>query len=195
MEKKLPSDLGQIVASFTKAQPLRLMFQDEARFGRISDTRYCWAKRPFRPMVQAMLTHQYTYAYGAVSPMDGRLDSLVLAHVNGDCMQLFINEMANRYPQENIVMVLDGAGWHKTQFKLPGNLRLHFLPPYSPELNPQEHIWDELREKWFHNRVFDSLEALEVQLVTGLRALEANPALVKSIAGWEWIIDCVSNGN
>ena len=65
MEKKLPSDLGQIVASFTKAQPRRLMFQDEARFGRISDTRYCWAKRPFRPMVQAMLTHQYTYAYGS----------------------------------------------------------------------------------------------------------------------------------
>ena len=110
-------------------------------------------------------------------------------------MQLFINEMANRYPQENIVMVLDGAGWHKTQFKLPGNLRLHLLPPYSPELNPQEHIWDELREKWFHNRVFDSLQALEVQLVTGLRALEANPALVKSIAGWEWIIDFGSNGN
>jgi hypothetical protein len=66
MEKKLPSDLGQIVASFVKAQPLGLMFQDEARFGRISDTCYCWAKRPIRPMVQAMLTHQYTYANGAV---------------------------------------------------------------------------------------------------------------------------------
>ena len=195
MEKKLSTDVGQIVGTFTKAQPLRLMFQDEARFGRISDTRYCWAKRPFRPMVQAMLTHQYTYAYGAVSPVDGRFDSLVLPHVNGDCMQLFINEMARRYPQENIVMVLDGAGWHKTQFKLPSNLKLHFLPPYSPELNPQEHIWDELREKWFHNQVFDSLDALELQLVAGLRALEANPAVVKSIAGWEWIINSISNGN
>ena len=51
------------------------MFQDEARFGRISDTRYCWACRPMRPMVKAMLTHQYTYAYGAVSPLDGRFDS------------------------------------------------------------------------------------------------------------------------
>ena len=51
MEKKLPERLEQIVASFATAQPLRLMFQDEARFGRISDTRYCWAKRPMRPMV------------------------------------------------------------------------------------------------------------------------------------------------
>ena len=153
MEKKLSSNLAQIVASFAKAQPLRLMFQDEARFGRISDTCYCWAQKPIRPMAQAMLTHQYTYAYGAVSPIDGRFDSLVLPHVNGYSMQWFINEVASRYPQENIVMVVDGAGWHKADFKLPSNLKLHFLPPYSPELNPQEHIWDDLREKWFHNIV------------------------------------------
>lgn len=195
MEKKLPCNLGQIVASFTKAQPLRLTFQDEARFGRIRDTCYCWAKKPMRPMVQAMLTHQYTYAYGAVSPIDGRFDSLVLPHVNGHRMQLFINEIASRYPQENIAMVVDGAGWHKADFKLPDNLKLHFLPPYSPELNPQEHMWDELREKWFHNKVFDSLDALEDQLVAALNDLEANPTLVKSITGWDWIVSSVSIGN
>ena len=77
------------------------MFQDEARFGRISDTCYCWAKKPIRPMVQAMLTYQYTYAYGVVSPIDGRFDSLVLPHVNGHCMQLFLDEIASRYPQDN----------------------------------------------------------------------------------------------
>jgi transposase len=142
-----------------------------------------------------MLTHQYTYAYGAVSPIDGRFDSLVLPHVNGDCMKLFIDEIASRYPQENIVMVVDGAGWHKTKFKLPDNLKLYFLPPYSPELNPQEHIWDELREKWFHNIVFDSLDVLENLLVAGLKALETNPTVVKSIAGWDWIINCTSSGN
>jgi transposase len=64
-------------------------------------------------------------------------------------------------------------------------LKLHFLPPYSPELNPQEHVWDELREKWFHNIVFDSLDALEDQLVAGLKALEINPTVVKSIVGWD----------
>ena len=100
MEKKLPERLEQIVACFATTQPLRLMFQDEARFGRISDTRYCWAKRPMRPMVQAMLTHQYTYAYAAVSPVDGRLDSRILPQVNGGCMQLFIDEIAARYPTE-----------------------------------------------------------------------------------------------
>ena len=73
--------------------------QDEARFGRISDTCGCWAKRRIRPRVQAMLTHQYTYAYGAVSPIEGRFDSLVLPHVNGHCMKLFINKVASRYPR------------------------------------------------------------------------------------------------
>ena len=194
MEKKLPARLEQIVASFATAQPLRLMFQDEARFGRISDTRYCWAKRPMRPMVQAMLTHQYTYAYAAVSPVDGKFDSLILPQVNGECMQLFIDELSGRYPHENIIMILDGAGWHKTAFKLPENLKLHFLPPYSPELNPQEHLWDELREKYFHNKVFDSLDALEDQLADGLRALEFDAKTVKSISAWDWIITSVSNG-
>ena len=147
-----------------------------------------------RPIVRAMLTHQYVYAYAAVSPMDGRMDSLVLPHVNTDCMQLFLDEVASRYPGENIVMVVDGAGWHRGgQLKLAGNLRLLFLPPYSPELNPVEHIWDDLREKHFHNRAFDSLDTLEDHLVVALQTFEADQTRVKSIAAWPWIINTVSN--
>jgi len=170
------------------------MFQDEARFGRISQCRRCWHKKPDRPVVKAMLTHEYTYAYGAVSPLDGRFDSLVLPQVNGQWMQVFLDEVAGRYAQDNLIMVVDGAGWHRSQaLELPQNLKLFFLPPYSPELNPQEHLWDELREKYFHNKAFDSLDALEDNLVKGLQALEADPARVKSIAGWEWIISAVEN--
>uniref|UniRef100_UPI00187264F1 transposase n=1 Tax=Acidithiobacillus thiooxidans TaxID=930 RepID=UPI00187264F1 len=89
-------------------------------------------------------------AYAAVSPQDGRMDSLVLPEVSSKCMQIFLNEVAQRYPDENILMIMDGAGWHKSHhLQLPENLRLLFLPPYSPELNPQEHLWDELREKYF----------------------------------------------
>jgi len=83
VEKKLPERLAEEVAAFAVARPLRLMFQDEARFGRISDVRHCWDKKPHRPMVRAMITQQYTYAYGAVSPVDGRFDSLILPYVNG----------------------------------------------------------------------------------------------------------------
>ena len=185
--------MDQIVATWNRHRPLRLMFQDEARFGRISDTRYCWCRRPARPLVRAMVTQQYTYAYGAVSPQDGCFDSLVLPNVNSDCMQIFLDEIAQRYPNDNVVMVLDGAGWRKSNdFRLADNLRLLFLPRYSPELNPQEHLWDELREKYFHNRIFDSIGALEDHLVAALRDLENSPDRVKSIAGWDWIINSVS---
>lgn len=179
--------------SFAKRQPLRLMFQDEARFGRISQCRRCWHKKPMRPWVKARLTHEYTYAYGAASAMDGKFDSLVLPQVNGQWMQVFIDEVSQRYSEENIIMALDGAGWHKSQgIKLPPNLKLHFLPPYSPELNPQEHVWDELREKNFHNKAFESMDALQAELVKGLQTLECDHQRVKSITGWEWIIDSVS---
>ena len=73
-------------------------------------------------------------------------------------MQIFLDEVAARHLNDRIVMVLDGAGWHKSgSLMIPNNLRLLSLPPYSPELNPVEHIWDDLREKEFHNRVFDSI--------------------------------------
>jgi transposase len=196
VEKKLPQLIQESLASFPEKQPLRLMFQDEARFGRISDCCYCWCKKPLRPLVKAMLSHQYVYAYAAVSPQDGKLDSLVLPEVNGLWMQEFLTEVAGRYPKENIVMVVDGAGWHKNKkFAMPTNLKLVFLPPYSPELNPQEHIWDELREKHFHNKTFESLDLLEDHLVESLKIMETQTDVVKGIAGWEWVINAISNGN
>lgn len=182
--------------SFPVEQPVRLMFQDEARFGRISRGRYCWMRKPSHPMVKASLTHQYTYAYGAVSPMDGLFISLMLPQVNTDCMQVFINEVSVRCPRENIIMVIDGAGWHRSnELSLPDNIRFLPLPPYSPELNPQEHIWDELREKFFHNHAFESLDALEDRLVEGLVYLEENPDKVSSITKWPWIFNACSNAN
>lgn len=145
-------------------------------------------------MVRAQVTQEYTYAYGAVSPVDGRLDSLILPQVNGQCMQRFLDEIAARYPHENVVMVMDGAGWHKSQeIKWAENVRALFLPPYAPELNPQEHLWDELREKFFHNRAFDTLDALETHLEGALKSFESNPERMRSIAAWEWIINSVFN--
>jgi transposase len=170
------------------------MFQDEARFGRISDTRRCWCPKPVRPLCQAMVTQEYTYAYAAVSVSDGVLDSLILPHVNGACMQLFLDEVCARHPDERIVMVLDGAGWHRSASLRPApNLRLLTLPPYSPELNPVEHLWDDLREKSFHNRVFESIDALEQHLCDSLRNLELDHQRVRSIVAWTWIIDSLLN--
>lgn len=171
------------------------MFQDEARFGRISDCRRCWAPQPLRPLVKAMMTHEYVYAYAAACPADGALDTLVLPHVNSQCMQIFVDEVAGRHPDQNVVLVLDGAGWHHGALMLPENLRLLFLPPYSPQLNPVEQLWAELREKHFHNGVFVSIDALEDHLVESLRQFELDPKRVHSITAWDWIINAASTAN
>jgi len=109
-------------------------------------------------------------------------------------MQLFLNEVSARHPLEKIVMVIDGAGWHRSDvLKAPTNIYLLKLPPYAPELNPIEHFWDELREKFFHNRVFKSLDALEDHLALALKTLEENPNTVSSIVSWPWIIGPLLN--
>lgn len=188
MEKKLPDMLAEVDATWPGDAPLMLMFQDEARFGLISDTRRCWCPAPYRPVCRTSVTHEYTYAYAAVSVADGDLDTLILPHVNGMCMQIFINEVAARHPDRRIVMVVDGAGWHRAKFALPDNLRLMTLPPYSPELNPVEHLWEDLREKSFHNRVFDCIGSLENHLEISLRKLELDRDRVNSIVSWPWLL-------
>lgn len=168
------------------------MFQDEARFGRINDVRRCWAPKPIRPLCKAMLTHEYTYAYAAVDVIKGELDSLILPQVNTHCMQLFLHEIGQRHPDKRIVMVLNGAGWHaSSQLRPPANMRLLSLPAYAPELNPVEHVWNELREKCFHNRVFDSIDALQDHLEHALRDLEKDHSRIQSIVAWPWIIDAL----
>ena len=137
---------------------------------------------------------EYSYVYAAVSPHDGTLDSLVLPFVSAEAMSWFLREVSRRHPDEFLIMILDRAGWHIARdLVVPPHMRLLPLPPYSPQLNPQEHIWDELREKWFTHVVFDSLDAVEDRLVQGLAELERSPAKVASLTGFDWIISIPLN--
>ena len=167
---------------------VRLMFQDEGRFGLLGTPRRCWAPIGTRPIVGARLERKYIYAFSAVSPHDGVMDSLVLPWVNAETMSLFLAEVAQRHSKEFIVMVMDQAGWHLAgDLIVPQNMRLVFLPPYSPELNPAEHLWDSLREECFANHVFSNLDAVESVLTSGLVALEADPIRTQSMTGFKWI--------
>ena len=168
---------------------LRLMLQDEGRFGRISMLRRCWAPRGVRPCVPSQIVREYTYAYAAVSPHDGTMDSLILPEVSERAMSIFLREVSDRHPDEFILMVMDGAGWHRAkELIVPGNMALLFLPPYSPELNPVEHIWENIRENWFRNEIFNSMAGVENQLEKALATLEGDPKTVASLTGFPWIV-------
>jgi transposase len=103
-------------------------------------------------------------------------------------MSLFLAELSDNHQDENIVLIMDRAGWHTAKnLIVPRNITLHWLPPYSPELNPVEHLWDEIREKWFQNRYFQSLDAVEDQLVDALAFLMRHPELVKTMTLFNWM--------
>jgi transposase len=172
------------------------MFEDEARFGRISDPRRCWAPAGVRPEVHTQIVREYEYAFAAVCPHDGTLDTLVLPSVNAEAMSVFLAEVSQRHANEFLVMVLDGAGWHRAKrLQIPSNMQLVRLPPWSPQLNPVEHVWDEVRGKWFANRVFASMDAVEEQLLTALKTLEGQMARVASLTGFDWIKNVLSNAH
>ena len=149
-----------------------------------------------RPDVPAQMVREYTYAYAAASPPDGGMDSLILPVVGHPVMSIFLNELGRRHPDELIALFMDQAGWHKAlALAVPANVRILFLPPDSPELNPVEHLWEEIREKWFENRVFDSLDGVEDRLVAALRSLEGDPDRVSALTGFDWIINSIMNAH
>lgn len=169
--------------------PLRVMLSDEARFGRINDPRRCWAPKGVRPTVKKQIIREYTYAYAAVSPLDGTSDFLILPTMGVESVNLFLAEVAARHADELILMIYDNAPSHHAHaLRVPQNMITASLPPYSPELNPVENIWEEIREKSFPNLSFDSMDQLEDNLVDALLRLENDPDTVKSIAGFQWIV-------
>jgi transposase len=192
MEKKLPRALAALLKSRDACQrrrKVRLMFQDEARFGRMVRIRRCWAPLPERPVVSNGYERQFVYVYGAVSPMQGQLDWMISRQMNTANMSQFLAQVSAAHPREFIVMVVDGASSHVAKdLVVPKNMRLLRLPPYAPELNPQEHVWDELREKEFPNRVFADLDSVRHQLEAGLPRLASHHAAVRSLTAWPWII-------
>ena len=177
-------------------RPVRLLFQDEARFGRMVRIRRCWAPAPRRPTVNHGYERQVVYVYGAVSPVEGELDWKISPDMNTARMNACLAQVSLAHPNECILMVVDGASSHRSHdLCLPENIRLHRLPGYAPELNPQEHVWDERRDKEFPNRVFESMDGVLRQLAGGLPRLADNHDALRRLTGWPWIVSLNLNAH
>ena len=86
------------------------------------------------------------------------------------------------------MLILDGAPNHRcSDLAVPDNITLLYLPPYSPELNPKENLWDEIREKIFKNYALKSMDAVRAKLKQAILYIERNPSLVRSIASFPYI--------
>ncbi len=165
------------------------MFQDEASFGRINKPKYCWCAKGTRPSVPCHHVREYRYVYGAVEPLTGEGFFLVMPYCNTVCMNVFLAELSKKYPKDKIILVCDGAAWHKSKsLIIPDNIELVFIPPYTPEMNPIEQIWKEIRKIGFKNEVFQTLQNVMDRLCYVICSLSKNT--IKSVTGRDWILFC-----
>lgn len=183
-QQKFPSLVEEAVKTRDPKdeRPVLKMAQDEACFGRMSMVRRSWAPKHIRPRVPNQVVREYTYAYAVVAPKEGKMTSLLLPSADTCMMNLFLDHVSRTFSEYFLVIQLDQAGWHHAkELVIPDNIRLIPQPAYSPELNPVEHIWEEIREKAFYNRAFPSLEAVIDTLCNHLLQLEENEQLLCSM--------------
>lgn len=165
-----------------------IMTQDEGRFGRVNIPRSTWAPKGIRPMVPKQVVRQSFYVYTAICPSIGKMSSLILPNANTEMMSLFLENVSNDFIDNEIIMQVDGAGWHKSKdLIIPKNIHFIIQPPYSPEVNPTEHIWEEIREKYLHNKVFETLEETKDKVCFGLKELSYKTDYIKSMTFFPYL--------
>ena len=141
-----------------------------------------WVPAGIRPLAPRQVVRQSSYIYAAVAPEQGLMTSLILPSADTAMMNLFLAHVADVFADYFIVMQVDQAGWHRSKdLQVPENIRFLFQPAYSPEVNPVEHLWEELREKYLHNLVFASLEELTDVLCLALNTLTADQEQLRSM--------------
>jgi transposase len=172
--------------------------QDEARLGLKPIVRRAWALRGRRPIAPHETRYQWLYACGFVNPQNGRTHWLLLPTVNADAMnQSLANfaKTANPAADKIILLLLDQAGYHLAkEVRPPEGIEFFHLPPYTPELQPAERLWPQLREA-LANRCFADLDELET--VAGQRCnwLFDHPEIIQPLTAFNWIIFALNNTN
>ena len=132
--------------------------------------------------------YQWAYLFGAVCPGRKLGAGLVMPYANTEAMNKHLEEIAKAVlPGAHAVVVLDGAGWHGSQdLTVPDNITLLPLPPYSPELNPVENIWEYLRKNKLSNRLYQTYEDIVEAGCEAWNYLMVRPEEIASIATRSW---------
>ena len=169
-------------------KPVEVWFQDEARVGQQGTLTRRWARRGSRPRAPRDCRYAWAYLFGAVCPERAVGAGLVLPYVGKEAMRLHLAEIGRRVASgAHAVIVLDGAGWHgPAGLDPPDNLTLLHLPPYSPELNPVENVWQYLRQNQLSLRVWPDYGAIVESCCQAWNGLMRAPERIASITRREW---------
>jgi hypothetical protein len=191
----------------TAATPIEIWFQDEARVGQKGGHTYVWArlakgsvrrsrmewqgegKVGSRPPMIRDNRHDSAYIFGAICPDRAVGAAIIAPAANTECMNLHLQEISTQVAPGAIAgLVCDSAGWHQTggELTVPDNIVLLPLPPYSPELNPMENVWDYLRGNKLCATVWDSYEAIVEACADAWNWFVNDPDRIRSIGTRGW---------
>jgi hypothetical protein len=170
--------------------PVRYFFQDESRFGLHTIERRKITNKGVQPKGIFQMTFEWYYLFGAIEPITGEQFLLELPYLNSKTFQLFVDEFQLQYSNTTNVMILDRGAFHAAKsLKIPQNLILLFLPPYSPELNPIERYWKHLKDQipW---RLFDDLQQLKDQVAMLIQ--QTSKEAVRSLTQFPFFMNAVN---
>jgi hypothetical protein len=171
-----------------QGKPLEVWFADEARVGQQGTLTRIWARKGTRPRAPRDCRYAWAYLFGAVCPERGVGAGLVMPYADTQAMTAHLAEISAAVaPGAQAILVLDGAGWHSsTALVVPENITLLPLPPYSPELNPVENVWQYLRQNWLSLQVWDDYPAIVEACCQAWIHFLAEPELVRSVTTRAW---------
>jgi len=161
--------------------------QDEARIGQQGTLTRVWGQINSRPTAVRQTEYEWAYLFAAVNPLTGASSALIAPTVNTHYMNKHLQFISREAGTEaHVVLVLDRAGWHVAKaLKVPENITLLYLPPYSPELNGAERIWFFMRSHYLSNRVFKDYDELFESLTKAWNLLD--PARLKTLTHADWV--------
>lgn len=171
-----------------KGKPLEIWFQDEARVGQKGSLTRIWARKGSRPRKPQDTRYEWAYIFGAVCPARATGAALVMPYADTQAMNAHLEEIAGRVaPGSHGAVVLDGAGWHTGKALVtPVNLTLITQPPFAPEVNPVENVWEYLRQNKLAIRIYETYEAIVQACCDAWNDLMATPERIASIATRDW---------
>src|SRR5687768_16343774 len=187
--------MREAAARHPAAARVELWFADQARIGQKGRVTHVWYQKGVRPRGVREQRFASVQLFGAACPERGTGVALVLPEVSTVAMNTFLVELARAVPSDtHAVLVLDRAGWHlSADLAVPTNLTLVHLPPYSPELNPIEKVWQYLRDRHLSHRVLAGYEAVLDAACQAWNAVRAEPGRLRSLTSFSWLPGSVTN--
>lgn len=162
--------------------------EDESRVGQQGSLTRIWAKKGTRPRKVKQKQFISTYIYGAACHQTGQSYGMILPYANTDAMNIFLGGLSKEIGSgRHIALIIDNAGWHTAaDLIVPRNITLIPLPPYAPELNAMEQVWEWMKSHFLYNQSYADYEDIVDKLAYAWNQVSGNADLIKSIIHREW---------